>query len=75
MLSKKYAQPLFMTLMSFGMSVILSGVVTAINVEMTDGFYDKWLNSWMFSFPVALIAAFALSPVMKLFVNKITSKN
>ena len=45
MISKKYAQPLFMTLMSFGMSVILSGVVTAINVEMTDGFYDKWLNS------------------------------
>ena len=32
MISKKYAQPLFMILMSFGMSVIMSGVVTAVTV-------------------------------------------
>ena len=40
MISKKYAQPLFMILMSFGMSVIMSGVVTAVNTGMVDGFSE-----------------------------------
>ena len=75
MISKKYAQPLFMIFMSFGMSVILSGVVTAINVEMTDGFSERWFHSFLFAFPVALIAAFTLAPVMRPFVNRIASKD
>ena len=40
MISKKFAQPLFMILMSFGMSVIMSGVVTAVNTGMVDGFSE-----------------------------------
>jgi hypothetical protein len=31
MISKKYAQTLFMIFMSFGMRVIMSGVVVAVN--------------------------------------------
>ena len=38
MISKKYSQPLFMIFMSFGMSVIMSGVVTAVNTGFSDGF-------------------------------------
>ena len=34
MISKKYSQPLFMIFMSFGMSVIMSGVVTAITIVL-----------------------------------------
>jgi hypothetical protein len=45
MISKKYSQPLFMIFMFFGMSVIMSGVVTAVNTGMTNGFADRWLNS------------------------------
>ncbi|MDA9662997.1 DUF2798 domain-containing protein [bacterium] len=75
MISKKYAQPLFMILMSFGMSVIMSGVVTAVNTGIIDGFSARWFNSWMFAFPVASIAAFTLAPVMRPFVNRIASKD
>ena len=75
MISKKYAQPLFMILMSFGMSVIISGVVTVANTGMVNGFLERWFNSWMFAFPVALIAAFSLAPVMRPLVNKIASKD
>ena len=57
MISKKFAQPLFMILMSFGMSVVLSGVVTAVNTGIVDGFSDRLFNSRMFAFPVALISA------------------
>ena len=35
MISKKYARPLFMILMSLGMSIIMSGVITAVNTGIT----------------------------------------
>ena len=45
MISKKFAQPLFMIFMSFGMSVIMSGVVVAVNTGMSDGYADRWFYS------------------------------
>ena len=74
MISKKYAQPLFMIFMSFGMSVIMSGVVVAVNTGITDGFFFRWGYSLMFENPIALIAAFTMAPIMRPLVNKIASK-
>jgi len=65
MLQKKYSQTLFMIFMSFGMSVILSGVVTAVNTGIDDGFFERYFNSWLFAFPVALFAAFTMTPIMR----------
>ena len=56
MISKKYSQTLFMIFMSFGMSVIMSGVVAAVNTGIGDGFLERYFNSWLFAFPVALLA-------------------
>ncbi len=75
MINKKYAQPLFMIFMSFGMSVIMSGVVVAVNTGVTDGFISRWFYSWMFAFPpIALIAAFTMAPIIRPLVNRIASK-
>tara|TARA_B100000965_G_C19383038_1_gene665456 strand:+ start:36 stop:263 length:228 start_codon:yes stop_codon:yes gene_type:complete len=74
MISKKYAQPLFMILMSFGMSVIMSGVVVAVNTGVVEGFLNRWVYSIMFAYPIALISAFTLAPLMRPLVNKIASK-
>jgi len=60
MISKKYSQTLFMIFMSFGMSVIMSGVVTAVNTGIIDCFLERYFNSWLFAFPVALLAAFTM---------------
>ena len=49
MINKKYAQPLFMILMSLGMSVIMSGVVVAVNTGVSDGFFFRWGYSIMFA--------------------------
>ena len=75
MISKKYSQPLFMIFMSFGMSVIMSGVVTAVNTGLNDDFIGRHFNSWLFAFPVALLAAFTMAPIMRPLVNKIASKD
>ena len=75
MISKKYSQTLFMIFMAFGMSVIMSGVVTAVNTGISNGSLERYFNSWLFAFPVALFAAFTLAPIMRPLVNKIASKD
>ena len=75
MISKKYSQHLFMIFMSFGMSIIMSGVVTAVNTGIGDGFLERYFNSWLFAFPVALLSAFTLFSIMTTLVSKITSKD
>ena len=69
MISKKYSQHLFMIFMSFGMSIIMSGVVTAVNTAISDGFLERYFSSWLFAFPVALFAAFTMAPIIKPLVN------
>ena len=69
MISKKYSQHLFMIFMSFGISVIMSGVVTAVNTGISDGFLERYFSSWLFAFPVALFSAFTVAPIIKPLVN------
>ena len=64
-----------MVFLSFGMSVIIGGVVTAVNNGITVSFLERYFNSWLFAFPVALIAAFIMAPIMRPLVNKIASKD
>ena len=75
MLKKKYAQPIFVILMSFSMSVIMCGVVVAVNTGVSEGFMGRWFYSWIFAFPVALIAAFTMAPILRHFAEKIASKD
>ena len=75
MINKKFAQPLFMILMSFGMSVIIGGVVTLVHTGYEIGFFDRFMNALIFAFPVAIIAAFTMAPLVKPLVNKIASKD
>ena len=69
MISKKYSQTLFMIFMAFGMSVIMSGVVTAVNTGISNGFLERYFSSWLFAFPVALFSAFTVAPIIKPLVN------
>ena len=56
------------------MSVIMSGVVTAINTGLENGFLERHINSFIFAFPVGLIAAFAMAPISKILADKLASK-
>ena len=75
MINKKYSQPLFMIFMSFGMSLIIGGVVTLVHTSFVEGFFNRLLDAFIYSFPVAVIAAFTMAPIMRPLVNKITSKD
>tara|TARA_B110001454_G_C12535643_1_gene357147 strand:- start:3 stop:230 length:228 start_codon:yes stop_codon:yes gene_type:complete len=75
MISKKYSQSLFMIFMSFGMSVIMSGVLTVVNTGIDGGFLERYFNSCLFAFPIAVFATFIMTPIMRPLVNKIASKD
>jgi hypothetical protein len=74
MISKKHSQHLFILIMAFGMSVIMSGVVTAVNTGIGEGFIDRYFTSWTFALPIAVVAAFVMGPVARILVSIITSK-
>ena len=75
MISKKYSQPLFMIFMSFGMSLVIGGVVTLVHTGFGVGFFDRLLHAFIYSFPIAIIAAFTMAPIVRPLVNKIASKD
>ena len=71
MIPKKKSQIFFMLIMSFGMSVIMCAVVTAINTGINNGYLSRFFSAWIYAFPVAVIAAFTLAPIVRKFTEKI----
>ena len=74
MISKKFSPPIFIIIMAFGMSLIMSGVITAVSTGVENGFMERYFNSFIFALPVGIIAAFTMAPIARILVNKITSK-
>ena len=56
------------------MSLIMSGVVTAVSTGVSNGFMERYFNSFIFALPIGIIAAFTMVPIAKFLVNKIVSK-
>ena len=40
-----------------------------------DGFFNRFMNALIFAFPIAIIAAFKMAPLVRPLVNKIASKD
>jgi len=72
MIKKKYSQVVFVVITAFGMSIIMSLVITYINMGMDSEFLIRWSKAWLVAFPIAIIAAIIVSPVAKKITNKIT---
>ena len=72
MIKKKYSQVIFVVITAFGMSIIMSLVITYINMGMDSEFLIRWSKAWLVAFPIAIFAAIIVSPVAKKITNKIT---
>jgi hypothetical protein len=55
--------------------LIIGGVVTLVHTGFGEGFFDRLLEAFIYSFPIAVIAAFTMAPIMRPLVNKIASKD
>ena len=72
MFPKKYSNLLFILVMGFGMSLLMTLIITYINTGMDDEYVDRFLKAWSVSLPIAIIAALLVGPPIKKFVDKIT---
>jgi len=72
MFSKKYSNLLFILVMGFGMSLLMTLIITYINTGMDHDYLNRFLKAWVVGLPIAITAALLVGPVAKKFVDKIT---
>tara|TARA_B100001057_G_C22831076_1_gene943419 strand:- start:491 stop:712 length:222 start_codon:yes stop_codon:yes gene_type:complete len=72
MIPKKYSNLLFILVMGFGMSLLMTLIITFINTGMDREYVDRFFKAWTISLPIAIIAALILGPSIKKLVDKIT---
>ena len=72
MYPKKYSNLLFILIMGFGMSLMMTLIITYINTGMDSEYINRFLKAWVVSLPIAIVAALFVGPITKNFVDKIT---
>ena len=72
MFSKKYFDLIFILIMGFGMSLLMTLIITYINTGMDDEYINRFFKAWSVSLPIAIITALLVGPPVKKFVDKIT---
>ena len=72
MFPKKYFDLIFILIMGFGMSLLMTLIITYINTGMDENYVNRFFRAWVVSLPIAIIAALILGPPIKKLVDKIT---
>ncbi len=72
MFPKKYSNLIFILIMGFGMSLLMTLIITYINTGMDSGYIDRFLKAWAVGLPIAISTALIVGPIAKKFVDKIT---
>ena len=72
MFPKKYSNLLFILVMGFGMSLLMTLIITYINTGMDNEYVDRFFKAWSISITIAIIAALLVGPPIKKLVDKIT---
>ena len=72
MFPKKYFDFIFILIMGFGMSLLMTLIITYINTGMDNEYINRNIKAWSVSIPIAIIDALDLRPQIKKLVDKIT---
>ena len=75
MIPKKFSNLVFTLIMGFGMSLLMTLIITYINTGMDSEFIYRFLKAWSISFPIAITAILIVAPVARKFVDKITKSS
>ncbi|TDO97354.1 DUF2798 domain-containing protein [Marinomonas balearica] len=62
---------IFAMLMSFSLSLVMSGWITFLNMGAQSNFFGIWINAWILAWPAAFIVAFILGPIIQKLSKKI----
>ena len=72
MIPKKYSQLLFVLIVGFFTSLVMTLLITFINTGLDEYYINRFLKAWTVSLPIAIGTVLSLSPIVKKFVDKIT---
>ena len=72
MFPKKYSNLIFILLMGFGMSLLMTLIITYVNTGMDKGYLIRFLKAWAVGLPIAITTALLVGPILKKLVDKIT---
>lgn len=56
---------LFPAVLALLASPLMSGLITAFNLGLTEGFFAHWLKAWSVALPAALFVVYVVSPLAR----------
>ena len=69
---KKYSNLVYILLMGFGMSLLMTLIITYVNTGFDINYLGRFLKAWSVSLPIAIGTVLIVGPIVKKFVDKIT---
>ena len=72
MFPKKYFDLIFILIMGFGMSLLMTLIITYINTGMDNEYPQRFFRAWVVSLPIAIVTALIVGPPIQKLVDKIT---
>tara|TARA_Y100000590_G_scaffold432995_1_gene549556 strand:+ start:84 stop:305 length:222 start_codon:yes stop_codon:yes gene_type:complete len=72
MFQKKYSNLIFVLIMGFGISLLMTLIITYINTGMDLDYPQRFFKAWSVGLSIAIITSLFVGPIDKKFVDKIT---
>ena len=72
MIPKKYSQLLFVLIVGFFTSLVMTLLITFINTGLDEYYINRFLKAWAVGLPIAIGTALLVGPLAKKFVDRIT---
>ena len=72
LIPKKYSNFIYILFMGFGMSLLMTLIITYVNTGFDINYLGRFLKAWSVSLPIAIGTVLIVGPIVKKFVDKIT---
>ena len=73
MIPKKYSNLIYILIMGFGMSLLMTLIITLINTGYDNEYFMRFLKAWSVGLPIAIIVSLLVGPIAKRFVDNISN--
>ena len=73
-LNKKFEPYIFTIIMAFGMSIMMSFIISLMNIGFVDHFFLIWIRAWIPAFCIAFIPAFFMGKLARSVLSKIIDR-
>ena len=73
-INKKFEPYIFTVIMAFGMSIMMSFIISLMNIGFVDNFFLIWIRAQIPAFFIALIPVFFMGKLARSVLSKIIDR-